>query len=136
MANGKLKALLAEWRQKRLLILGWGSATGFSRLLLEAGAGYGLRPDGPGKLDQEVWTWRSRDWSSGWGSGARVLEEFGGGCGVSHPGDASGKSGPGGAAPPGAAVTSEMEIFFQVCPCPVIAVTGSDEEDHHHDSPG
>ena len=26
----------------------------------------------------------------------------------------------------GAAVTSEMEIFFQVCPCPVIAVTGSD----------
>ena len=26
----------------------------------------------------------------------------------------------------GAKVTSEMEIFFEVCPCPVIAVTGSD----------
>ena len=26
----------------------------------------------------------------------------------------------------GAVVTSEMEVFFQVCPCPVIAVTGSD----------
>jgi len=26
----------------------------------------------------------------------------------------------------GAAITSEMEAFFQVCPCPIIAVTGSD----------
>ncbi len=26
----------------------------------------------------------------------------------------------------GAELTSEMEIFFQVCPCPIIAVTGSD----------
>ena len=26
----------------------------------------------------------------------------------------------------GALLTSEMEVFFQVCPCPVIAVTGSD----------
>ena len=26
----------------------------------------------------------------------------------------------------GAILTSEMEVFFQVCPCPIIAVTGSD----------
>ena len=26
----------------------------------------------------------------------------------------------------GAVVTSEMEVFFQVCPCPILAVTGSD----------
>lgn len=26
----------------------------------------------------------------------------------------------------GSALTSEMEVFFQVCPCPIIAVTGSD----------
>ena len=26
----------------------------------------------------------------------------------------------------GAQVTSEMEVFFEVCPCPIIAVTGSD----------
>ena len=26
----------------------------------------------------------------------------------------------------GAAITSEMEVFFEVCPCSVIAVTGSD----------
>jgi len=26
----------------------------------------------------------------------------------------------------GAQLTSEMEVFFQVCPCPIIAVTGSD----------
>ena len=26
----------------------------------------------------------------------------------------------------GASVTSEMEVFFAVCPCPIIAVTGSD----------
>jgi UDP-N-acetylmuramoylalanine--D-glutamate ligase len=26
----------------------------------------------------------------------------------------------------GAVVTSEMEVFFEVCPCPIIAVTGSD----------
>ena len=26
----------------------------------------------------------------------------------------------------GAMVTSEMEVFFEVCPCPIIAVTGSD----------
>ncbi|MDR2360984.1 MAG: UDP-N-acetylmuramoyl-L-alanine--D-glutamate ligase [Oscillospiraceae bacterium] len=27
---------------------------------------------------------------------------------------------------PGAELTSEMEVFFSVCPCPIIAVTGSD----------
>ncbi len=26
----------------------------------------------------------------------------------------------------GAAVTSEMEVFFELCPCPILAVTGSD----------
>ena len=26
----------------------------------------------------------------------------------------------------GSVITSEMEVFFQTCPCPVIAVTGSD----------
>ena len=26
----------------------------------------------------------------------------------------------------GALLTSEMEVFFQVCPCPIIGVTGSD----------
>ena len=26
----------------------------------------------------------------------------------------------------GSTLTSEMEVFFQVCPCPIIAVTGSD----------
>ena len=26
----------------------------------------------------------------------------------------------------GAVITSEMEVFFQVCPCPIIGVTGSD----------
>ena len=26
----------------------------------------------------------------------------------------------------GSAVTSEMEVFFEVCPCPILAVTGSD----------
>lgn len=31
-----------------------------------------------------------------------------------------------GACKSGAAVTSEMEVFFQVCPCPILGVTGSD----------
>ena len=26
----------------------------------------------------------------------------------------------------GSVITSEMEVFFRVCPCPIIAVTGSD----------
>ena len=26
----------------------------------------------------------------------------------------------------GSTITSEMEVFFEVCPCPIIAVTGSD----------
>ena len=26
----------------------------------------------------------------------------------------------------GSVVTSEMQVFFEVCPCPIIAVTGSD----------
>ena len=30
------------------------------------------------------------------------------------------------AAAGGSRITSEMEVFFQVCPCPIIAVTGSD----------
>ena len=31
------------------------------------------------------------------------------------------------AAARGAVITSEMEVFFQVCPCPIFAVTGSDQ---------
>lgn len=41
----------------------------------------------------------------------------------------------------GAEITSEMEIFFSCCPCPIIAVTGSRRKNHHHhadrgDAPG
>ena len=32
----------------------------------------------------------------------------------------------------GAAVTSEMEIFFDLCPCIIYAVTGSDGKHHHY----
>ena len=32
----------------------------------------------------------------------------------------------------GAAVTSEMELFFDLCPCKIYAVTGSDGKDHHN----
>lgn len=126
MANGKLEALLAEWRQKRLLILGLGGqqpapgqAAAGSRV-----PGYGLRPDGPG----EAGPGGPGPGGAGTGApaGSGVSGEFGGGCGVSHPGDASGKSGPGGAAPPGGGGDLGDGDIFQVCPCPVIAVTGSD----------
>ena len=125
MANGKLEALLAEWRQKRLLILGLGvSNRPWPGCCWKPGAGLRAATGRTGRSwTGRSWTWRSRDWSSGWERGIwRIWRRMW----CFAPGDASGKSGPGGAAPPGAAVTSEMEIFFQVCPCPVIAVTGSD----------
>ena len=50
MANGKLEALLAEWRRKRLLILGLGvSNRPLARLLLEAGC----RVTGCDRTDRE-----------------------------------------------------------------------------------
>ena len=56
MANGKLEALLAEWRQKRLLILGLGvSNRPLARLLLEAGCRVtGCDRTDREKLDREV----------------------------------------------------------------------------------
>ena len=58
MANGKLEALLAEWRQKRLLILGLGvSNRPLARLLLEAGC----RVTGCDRTDRERQTYDNED---------------------------------------------------------------------------
>ncbi len=127
MANGKLEALLAEWRQKRLLI--------FSNRLQPTTAGSpvtGCDRTDREKLDQEVldleeqglelrlggiWRIWRRMWCFAPRGCIRQIRPWrrcaAGGGGDLGDGD-----------------------IFQVCPCPVIAVTGSDVEDHHHDSPG
>ena len=71
MANGKLEALLAEWRRKRLLILGLGvSNRPLARLLLEAGCRVtGCDRTDREKLDREVLDLEEQGLSSGWERG-------------------------------------------------------------------
>ena len=126
MANGKLEALLAEWRQKRLLILGLGvSNRPLARLLLEAGCRVtGCDRTDREKLDREVLDLEEQGLELRLGAG--YLENLEADVVFRTPGMHPANPALEALRRRGAAVTSEMEIFFQVCPCPVIAVTGSD----------
>ena len=126
MANGKLEALLAEWRRKRLLILGLGvSNRPLARLLLEAGCRVtGCDRTDREKLDREVLDLEEQGLELRLGAG--YLENLEADVVFRTPGMHPANPALEALRRRGAAVTSEMEIFFQVCPCPVIAVTGSD----------
>lgn len=126
MVNGKLEALLAGWRQKRLLILGLGvSNRPLARLLLAAGCRVtGCDRTDREHLDQEVLDLEEQGLELRLGAG--YLEGLEADVVFRTPGMHPANPALEALRRQGAAVTSEMEVFFQVCPCPVIAVTGSD----------
>jgi len=117
---------LASFKDKKIAVLGLGvSNRPLVRLLLEAGCAVtGCDRTPREKLEQEVLELESLGCTLSVGDGyldtveADVLFRTPG----MHPGHPAIEA----LRQRGAEVTSEMEVFFEVCPCDIIAVTGSD----------
>jgi len=117
---------LATFKDKKIAVLGLGvSNRPLVRLLLEAGCTVtGCDRTPREKLEQEVLELESLGCTLSVGDGyldtveADVLFRTPG----MHPGHPAIEA----LRQRGAEVTSEMEVFFEVCPCDIIAVTGSD----------
>ena len=122
----KLDEKLNSWKSKRIAVLGLGvSNRPLVRLLLEAGCDVtGCDRTPREKMDAEVLELETL------GCKLRTGENYLDGVEADllfrtpgmHPGHPAIQA----LAQRGAQVTSEMEIFFEVCPCNLIAVTGSD----------
>jgi len=117
---------LATFKDKKIAVLGLGvSNRPLVRLLLEAGCTVtGCDRTPREKLEQEVLELESLGCTLSVGDGyldtveADLLFRTPG----MHPGHPAIEA----LRQRGAEVTSEMEVFFEVCPCDIIAVTGSD----------
>jgi len=121
-----LQQYLADLKGKQVTVIGIGvSNRPLLRLLAGAGAEVTARDkkteDQLGDIAPQL-----REWGVKLILGEQYMENIRGdvvfrtpGLRPDHPGLLEAKAA-------GAAVTSEMEVFFEVCPCPVIAVTGSD----------
>ena len=117
---------LATFKDKKIAVLGLGvSNRPLVRLLLEAGCTVtGCDRTPREKLEQEVLELESLGCTLSVGDGyldtveADLLFRTPG----MHPGHPAIEA----LRKRGAEVTSEMEVFFEVCPCDIIAVTGSD----------
>ena len=121
-----LKQKLNEWKSRRIAVLGLGvSNRPLVRLLLDAGCAVtGCDRTEREKLDEEVLEFEKLGCKLSLGEG--YLEGLEADLVFRTPGMHPGNPGLEALRQKGAEVTSEMEIFFQVCPCTVIAVTGSD----------
>ena len=121
-----LQQYLADLKGKQVTVIGIGvSNRPLLRLLAGAGAEVTARDkkteDQLGDIAPQL-----KEWGVKLILGEQYMENIRGdvvfrtpGLRPDHPGLLEAKAA-------GAAVTSEMEVFFEVCPCPVIAVTGSD----------
>ena len=121
-----LQQYLASLRGKQVTVIGIGvSNRPLLRLLVGAGAEVTARDkkteDQLGDIAPQLKAWGVR-----LVLGERYMEDISGdvvfrtpGLRPDHPGLLAAKE-------RGAEITSEMEVFFEVCPCPMIAVTGSD----------
>ena len=117
---------LASFKDKKIAVLGLGvSNRPLVRLLLEAGCAVtGCDRTPREKLEEEVLELESLGCTLSVGDGyldaveADLLFRTPG----MHPGHPAIEA----LRQRGAKVTSEMEVFFEVCPCDIIAVTGSD----------
>ena len=121
-----LQQYLASLRGKQVTVIGIGvSNRPLLRLLVGAGAEVTARDkkteDQLGDIALQL-----KEWGVRLVLGERYMEDISGdvvfrtpGLRPDHPGLLAAKA-------RGAEITSEMEVFFEVCPCPMIAVTGSD----------
>ena len=121
-----LQQYLASLRGKQVTVIGIGvSNRPLLRLLVGAGAEVTARDkkteDQLGDIALQL-----KEWGVRLVLGERYMEDISGdvvfrtpGLRPDHPSLLAAKA-------RGAEITSEMEVFFEVCPCPMIAVTGSD----------
>ena len=121
-----LREKLKEWKSRRIAVLGLGvSNRPLVRLLLDAGCAVtGCDRTEREKLDGEVLELEKLGCKLSLGEG--YLDGLEADLVFRTPGMHPGNPGLEALRQRGAEVTSEMEIFFQVCPCTVIAITGSD----------
>ena len=121
-----LEAYLAGLRGKRVTVIGIGvSNRPLLRLLAGAGAKVTARDR---KTEEQLGDIvpRLREWGVELVLGENYMEGIGGDVVFRTPSLRPDHPGLLAAVEQGARLTSEMEVFFKVCPCPVIAVTGSD----------
>ena len=121
-----LQNYLADLKGKQVTVIGIGvSNRPLLRLLAGAGAVVTARDkkteDQLGDIVPQL-----KEWGVRLVLGEEYMENIRGDVVFRTPGLRPDHPGLLAAARNGACVTSEMEVFFDVCPCPVIAVTGSD----------
>ena len=121
-----LKEKMEQWKDRSIAVLGLGvSNRPLVRLLLKAGCSVtGCDRTPREKLDEEVLELERLGCKLSLGEG--YLDNVRADLVFRTPGMHPGNPGLEKLREKGAEVTSEMEIFFQVCPCTIIAVTGSD----------
>ena len=121
-----LQQYLADLKGKQVTVIGIGvSNRPLLKLLAGAGAEVTARDkkteDQLGDIAPQL-----REWGVKLVLGEQYMENICGDVVFRTPGLRPDHPGLLEAAQSGACITSEMEVFFEVCPCPVIAVTGSD----------
>ncbi len=121
-----LQQYLEGLRGKQVTVIGIGvSNRPLLRLLARAGAEVTVRDkkteDQLGDIAPQL-----REWGVKLVLGEQYMENIRGDVVFRTPGLRPDHPGLLAAQAAGAHVTSEMEVFFEVCPCPLIAVTGSD----------
>ncbi len=124
--KNKLQAWLESLRGKKILVLGIGvSNRPLVRLLLQAGLDVTACDKTPREsLDDEVL--ELEELGAKLRVGEKYLQELTGDVVFRTPGMHPGIPALSALREQGAEITSEMEAFFEVCPCKIIAVTGSD----------
>ena len=121
-----LAQYLAELRDRQVTVIGIGvSNRPLLRLLAQAGAQVTARDK---KTEEQLGDIipQLKEWGVRLVLGDAYMEDIQGDVVFRTPGLRPDHPGLLAAAEKGAVITSEMEVFFDVCPCPVIAVTGSD----------
>ena len=121
-----LQQYLADLKGKQVTVIGIGvSNRPLLRLLAQAGAVVTARDK---KTEEQLGDIvpQLKEWGVRLVLGDDYMEYIRGDVVFRTPGLRPDHPGLLAAAESGACITSEMEVFFDVCPCPVIAVTGSD----------
>ena len=124
--NENMERYFASLRGKRVLVLGLGvSNRPLAKLLLGAGALVTGCDRAPREQQSpEVLALEQRGMALRLGE--RYLQDLSGDLAFRTPGMHPDLPELKALRQSGTAMTSEMEVFFEVCPCPIIAVTGSD----------